>query len=94
MYNLKPQVFSLYTPLVKNADRLGLVDINDRVKSLAGKANDNKLSLDELATGTFTISNLGMFGISHFAAVINPPQACILATGGMSVWLLYFGFYH
>jgi pyruvate dehydrogenase E2 component (dihydrolipoamide acetyltransferase) len=72
----------LFTPLIRDADLKGLATIANSVKDLAKKAQDNKLSLDELQIGTFTISNLGMFGIKQFAAVINPPQACILAVGG------------
>ena len=73
----------LFTPLVANTDNKGLVDISGAVRSLAGKAKEGKLTPEELQIGTFTISNLGMFGIKHFAAVINPPQACILAVGGI-----------
>merc|ERR1711934_1274771 len=51
-------------------------------KELAGKAKENKLQPHEFQGGSFTISNLGMFGVSHFTAVINPPQAAILAVGG------------
>jgi len=71
----------LLTPLIQDADKLGLAGISNAVKNLAEKAKDGKLSPNELASGTFTISNLGMFGIKQFAAVINPPQACILAVG-------------
>jgi len=71
----------LLTPLIPNVDTLGLLSIATTVKRLAEKAKDSKLSPSELAVGTFTISNLGMFGIKQFAAVINPPQACILAVG-------------
>jgi len=71
----------LYSPILRNADLLGLATINASVKALADKAREGKLSLDDLAGGTFTISNLGMFGIKQFAGVINPPQACILAVG-------------
>ncbi len=52
------------------------------MKDLAGRARENKLKLDEFQGGTFSVSNLGMFGVSHFSAIINPPQACILAVGG------------
>lgn len=72
----------LLTPLVPDADKIGLATINSSVRDLAEKAKTNKLSMAELGSGTFTISNLGMFGIKHFTAVINPPQACILAVGG------------
>ncbi|CAF0960698.1 unnamed protein product [Brachionus calyciflorus] len=72
----------LITPIVFNADKKGLSSINFDVASLAKKAKDNKLQPHEFMGGTFTISNLGMFGIKSFSAVINPPQACILAVGG------------
>lgn len=72
----------LITPIVFGADRRGLSDINNTVKDLAGRAKDGKLKPEEFQGGSFTISNLGMFGISEFTAVINPPQACILAVGG------------
>lgn len=71
----------LLTPLIQDADKLGLAGISNTVKTLAEKGKEGKLSPSELASGTFTISNLGMFGIKQFAAVINPPQACILAVG-------------
>lgn len=71
----------LFTPIIRDADRKGLSGIALEVKELADKAKSGKLVPDELTTGTFTISNLGMFGVSQFAAVINPPQACILAVG-------------
>eukprot|EP00604_Paraphysomonas_vestita_P002778 CAMPEP_0174820874 /NCGR_PEP_ID=MMETSP1107-20130205/4979_1 /TAXON_ID=36770 /ORGANISM="Paraphysomonas vestita, Strain GFlagA" /LENGTH=437 /DNA_ID=CAMNT_0016037055 /DNA_START=164 /DNA_END=1477 /DNA_ORIENTATION=+ len=72
----------LITPIVKNVDALGLSSISNNVKDLATRARDGKLKPQEYQGGTFTISNLGMFGISSFSAVINPPQACILAVGG------------
>jgi len=72
----------LLTPLIQNADRAGLASINNTVKTLAEKGKEGKLSPAEQASGTFTVSNLGMFGIKQFCAVINPPQACILAVGG------------
>jgi len=71
----------LMTPLIKDADKIGLVSINHAVKDMAERAKIGKLTPTELSSGTFTISNLGMFGIKHFSAVINPPQACILAVG-------------
>ncbi|CAF0861311.1 unnamed protein product [Didymodactylos carnosus] len=71
----------LITPIVFNADRRTLNDINLNVKNLAVKAREGKLKPNEFQGGTFTISNLGMFGISHFSAVINPPQLGILAIG-------------
>ncbi|XP_034245263.1 pyruvate dehydrogenase protein X component, mitochondrial-like [Thrips palmi] len=72
----------LITPIVKDADRLGLVQISQKVKELGGKAKEGKLQPHEFIGGTFTISNLGMFGISEFSAIINPPQVGILAVGG------------
>ncbi|KAK3925411.1 Dihydrolipoyllysine-residue acetyltransferase component 1 of pyruvate dehydrogenase complex, mitochondrial [Frankliniella fusca] len=72
----------LITPIIKDADRLGLVQISQKMKELAGKAKEGKLQPQEFMGGTFTISNLGMFGISEFSAIINPPQVAILAVGG------------
>ena len=71
----------LITPIVKNADRKGLSDISNEMKVLAGKARDGKLMPEEYQGGGFTISNLGMYGIKDFAAIINPPQGAILAVG-------------
>jgi len=72
----------LITPIVPKTDRLGLADISSVVRDLAGRARDGKLQPHEYQGGTFCISNLGMFGIDEFSAVINPPQAAILAVGG------------
>jgi pyruvate dehydrogenase E2 component (dihydrolipoamide acetyltransferase) len=74
----------LITPIVPNTDKLGLSQITDKVRDLAGRAKEGKLSPEEYQGGTFCISNLGMFGIDEFSAVINPPQAAILAVGGGS----------
>lgn len=71
----------LITPIVKDADRKGLQEISHNVKELAGKAKENALAPEEFMGGTFTISNLGMFGVSNFSAIVNPPQAAILAVG-------------
>jgi pyruvate/2-oxoglutarate dehydrogenase complex dihydrolipoamide acyltransferase (E2) component len=71
----------LITPIVFNADRLSVQDINGQVRQLATKAKDGKLKPNEFQGGTFTISNLGMFGIRSFSAVLNPPQIGILAIG-------------
>ena len=71
----------LMTPIVKQAEGKGLKDISVEVKDLAGRARDGKLQPEEFMGGTFTVSNLGMFGIKTFDAIINPPQACILAVG-------------
>ena len=73
----------LLVPVIKNADQKSLSYINQEVKDLAGKAKVKKLGMDEMTGNTFTISNLGMFGIEEFTAIINPPDACILAVGGI-----------
>lgn len=71
----------LVTPVIRGADQLGLSDIAKASKELATKARDGKLMPEDYAGGTFSISNLGMFGIKEFSAVINPPQGAILAIG-------------
>ncbi|KAJ3890282.1 dihydrolipoamide acetyltransferase [Lentinula edodes] len=71
----------LITPIVKDAGSKGLATISAETKALAKKARDGKLAPSDYQGGTFTISNLGMFGVSHFTAIINPPQSCILAVG-------------
>jgi pyruvate dehydrogenase E2 component (dihydrolipoamide acetyltransferase) len=71
----------LITPIVKNADRKGLAVIANETKDLVARARAGKLKLEEFQGGTFSISNLGMFGIRDFAAVINPPHGGILAIG-------------
>jgi len=71
----------LLVPVIKHADHKSLSQLNQEVKTLAGKAKNKKLSLEEMQGNTFTISNLGMFGIEEFTAIINPPDACILAVG-------------
>ena len=71
----------LITPIVKAADQKGLAQIAKETKDLAERARTGKLKLEEFQGGTFSISNLGMYGIREFAAVINPPHGCILAVG-------------
>lgn len=71
----------LITPIVANAETKGLATISNQVKDLAARARANKLAPHEYQGGTFTISNMGMYGIKHFTAIINPPQSCILAVG-------------
>ena len=71
----------LVTPIVRNADAKGLVEIAEEMKELAARARDGKLTPEEYQGGSFSISNLGMYGVKSFDAVINPPQACILAVG-------------
>jgi len=78
----------LITPIVFAAEKKGLSTINTEVASLAAKARDGKLQPHEFQGGTFTVSNLGMFGVKNFSAIINPPQACILAVGGAEHRLL------
>lgn len=72
----------LVTPVIRNTDQLSIREVAAAAKELAGKAKDGKLTNEDYAGGTFTISNLGMFGIEEFTAIINPPQAAILAVGG------------
>ncbi|KAG0202526.1 hypothetical protein BGX33_009669 [Mortierella sp. NVP41] len=72
----------LITPIVKGADSRGLQSISLTVKELADRAKKNKLKPEEYQGGSFSVSNLGMFGVNNFTAIINPPQACILAIGG------------
>ncbi len=71
----------LVTPIVRNADAKGLVEIAGEMKELAARAREGKLRPEEYQGGSFSISNLGMYGVKSFDAVINPPQACILAVG-------------
>ncbi|MFA7431192.1 MAG: pyruvate dehydrogenase complex dihydrolipoamide acetyltransferase [Rhodospirillaceae bacterium] len=71
----------LITPVVRNADQKGLATISNEIKALAKKARDGKLQPQEFQGGGFTVSNLGMYGIREFSAIINPPQSCILAVG-------------
>jgi pyruvate dehydrogenase E2 component (dihydrolipoamide acetyltransferase) len=71
----------LIVPVIKDADVKSLSEIAREAKELAGKARAGKLKPDEFSGGTFTISNLGMFGIDSFTAVLNPPEAAILAVG-------------
>ena len=71
----------LITPIIRNADQKGLLAISTEMKDLAGRARDNKLKPEEFQGGGFTISNLGMYGIKEFSAIINPPQSAILAVG-------------
>jgi len=71
----------LITPVVRGADKKGLATVSNEVKELAGRARDGKLMPEEYQGGGFTISNLGMYGVKDFAAIINPPQSCILAVG-------------
>ncbi len=73
----------LLVPVIRFADMKTLSQINVEVRDLAGKAKNKKLQPQEMSGNTFTISNLGMFGIEEFTAIINPPDACIMAVGGI-----------
>ncbi len=71
----------LITPIVKAAEGKGLAEISAEMKDLAARAREGKLAPGEYQGGTFSVSNLGMYGIREFSAIINPPQGCILAVG-------------
>jgi pyruvate dehydrogenase E2 component (dihydrolipoamide acetyltransferase) len=71
----------LITPIIRRAEDKRLSEISSEMKSLAARAKDGKLKPEEYTGGSFSLSNLGMFGIKDFAAIINPPQGCILAVG-------------
>ena len=73
----------LLVPVVRHADAKSLSDISTEVKSFAQRARDKQLQPQDWEGNTFTISNLGMFGVEDFTAIINPPDACILAVGGI-----------
>jgi pyruvate dehydrogenase E2 component (dihydrolipoamide acetyltransferase) len=73
----------LITPVVKDTDRKGLAAISAEIKELAGRARQKKLAPEEMTGSTFTVSNLGMYGIDHFQAIINPPEGAILAVGAV-----------
>jgi len=71
----------LIVPVIRQADRLGMRQIAARLGDLTTRARENRLKIEDLQGGTFTVSNLGMFGIDQFTAILNPPQAAILAVG-------------
>lgn len=71
----------LLVPVIRNADAKSLSQINAEVRDLAGKAKERRLAPEQMQGNTFTISNLGMMGIEEFTAIINPPDACIMAVG-------------
>lgn len=73
----------LMTPVIKHSDKKNLRQISAETRELAGLARDRKLQPEQMEGSTFTISNLGMFGIEEFTAIINPPNACILAVGAI-----------
>ena len=73
----------LVVPVARNVEMKGMLQLADEIRALAQKARDGKLMPDEMAGGTFTISNLGMYGTKRFTAIINPPQVGILAVGAV-----------
>lgn len=73
----------LITPIIRYADRKSLLEIAAESRELAGRARQSRLRPEEFQGGTFTVSNLGMYGIDAFTAIINPPQSCILAVGAV-----------
>ena len=80
---LTKRIYNYYRKFGYNTEIMGASFRNiDQVKALAGRARDGTLTPHDMTGGTFTISNLGMFGVKSFAAIVNPPQAAILAVGG------------
>ena len=73
----------LVVPVIRHADKKGLQAIGAEVREFAAKAKEKKIQPSDMEGNTFTISNLGMFGIEHFTAIVNPPDACILAVGAI-----------
>jgi pyruvate dehydrogenase E2 component (dihydrolipoamide acetyltransferase) len=73
----------LITPVVRDADRKSILEISSEVKDLAARARERRLKPEEFTGSTFTISNLGMFDVEEFTAIINPPESCILAVGAV-----------
>lgn len=71
----------LITPIIFEANNKGVVEISRNTRELANKARDGKLQPHEFQGGTISVSNLGMFGVTNFSAIVNPPQSCILAIG-------------
>ncbi len=78
----------LVTPIILNTDKKGLTEISDEIKNLVFKSKEGKLKPEEYTGGTITISNLGMYGIKEFSAIINPPQSMILAVGSIQKKLI------
>ena len=73
----------LVVPVIRNADSKGVLEINEEFKNKIERAKSGKSSMEDLADGTFTITNLGMFEIEHFTPIINPPECCILGVGAI-----------
>ncbi|WP_419234684.1 pyruvate dehydrogenase complex dihydrolipoamide acetyltransferase [Rickettsia endosymbiont of Nabis limbatus] len=74
----------LVTPIIRNANQKNIIELSSEMKGLIKKARENKLTPEEFQGGGFTISNLGMYGIKNFNAIINPPQSCIMGVGSSS----------
>ena len=72
----------LITPVIRFSEQKGIIDISNEVKELAARARKGELQPEEYSGGTFSISNLGMYGVKQFAAIVNPPEGAILAVGG------------
>ncbi|MDZ5762050.1 Dihydrolipoyllysine-residue acetyltransferase component of pyruvate dehydrogenase complex [Candidatus Cyrtobacter comes] len=71
----------LITPIIRNIDSKPIIEVSNEIKSLVKRAKENKLKPEEFQGGSFSVSNLGMYGIEQFNAIINPPQSCIMAVG-------------
>jgi pyruvate dehydrogenase E2 component (dihydrolipoamide acetyltransferase) len=81
-YAIAPHIpGGLITPILRHAEKKRLSELSMEIKELAGRAKQGKLKPEEYTGGSFSVSNLGMFGIKDFSAIINPPQACILSVG-------------
>jgi len=76
----------LYVPVIHNADKMNVVDITQKIETLAQKAREGKITIDEMSGGTFTITNLGTYGVEEFSPIINPPECLILGIGEMKRW--------
>jgi pyruvate dehydrogenase E2 component (dihydrolipoamide acetyltransferase) len=81
----------LVVPVIRNADRLSLAELAKQTRELAEKAQNKKLFPLDYEGGTFTVSNLGMFGVDNFIAIINPPQCAILAVGQIAPRVVVHG---
>jgi pyruvate dehydrogenase E2 component (dihydrolipoamide acetyltransferase) len=81
----------LVVPVIRHADMLSLLEISKAIKSLGERARNNQLGGDEMKGSTFTISNLGAYGVEHFTPVLNPPEAGILGVGAIEAVPVYRG---
>lgn len=81
--------FGLMAPVIFSVNKKGLLQISKEVKDIAARARLNKLKPEELSGGSFTISNLGMFGVSEFSGIINPPSACLLAVSAAELNVVF-----